>query len=222
MRWACLEKKSLVDPRVQDIDVRSRRHVWRLLWLKLLMLELVQHVVFLDETGFKVWMCRTHGRAPRGQRIKMTGRRRSRQYTLVMAMNVDGVLVEWVFPKGMTDKRWHQFIRDHLLPVLDPMSIVLWDNLSQHYLEEPLRWLHGAGIRVLYQPPYSPECNPIEEAFSKIKTLVRGKGSRCAASLREAIAWAIEQLTRRDIQGWLIHSLEQVATWEIDLSHEIN
>ena len=199
-----------------------RRHVWRLLWYKLLVMELVQHVVFVDETGFKVWMHRTHGRAPKGQRIKTYGRKRSRQYTLVMAMTSERVIAQWVFPKGMCHERWHTFVQDHLVPALHPMQIILLDNLTQHYASGALTCLHKAGVRVLFQPPYSPECNAIEEAFSKVKTLVRGRGSCSAQTLRDAIDWAIHQITRRDIQGWLIHALEHIAKWELEIPHVIN
>ncbi len=159
----------------------------------------------MDESYVRIHMRRTYGRAPRGKRISSRLKHRAKRYTLIGAMGLDGMKAKWLIPDGMTDKRMRKYTQKYLIPALGPGRIIIWDNLSQHYLTDVLGALNDAGIKVYFQSPYSPDFNPIEKAWSKIKILVRGRKPRGAKQLRAAVDWAWGQITLQDIRGYFKH-----------------
>jgi len=91
------------------------------------------------------------------------------------------------------------------VPVLRPGQVVVMDNLSAHKAREVHEAITAAGCRLLYLPPYSPEFNPIELCWSKLKTLLRTAAARTKEALEEALAAVIEQITAADARGWFAH-----------------
>lgn len=128
-------------------------------------------------------------------------------------MGFDGIVGEWVFPKGLTKKRWRTFILEQLLDLLEPERIILWDNLGIHYMEDVRRALVKGGHSVYFTPPYSPEGNPIEYMFSKLKTFVRKQCPRSAKSLRVAIAQGLDSITKNDIASYFFVAWGYVLSW---------
>ncbi|MEO0815483.1 MAG: IS630 family transposase [Myxococcota bacterium] len=170
-------------------------------------------MVWIDETGFRTHMTRTRGWGKRGKRVRFTLRRRNSPYTLVCAMGWDGVLAESVFPGGLDHKRWLTFIKTRLIDALEPGRIILWDNLNIHQNQEVLEMLRNAGHFVWFTPPYSPEGNPIEYMFSKLKTFVRKQCPRSAATLRQAIADGLETITQQDVAAYFFVAWGHVVGW---------
>lgn len=176
-------------------------------------LDYYERAVWVDETGFRTHMTRKRGWSKRGQRLRFTSRRRSSPYTLVCAMGWDGIVAQWVFPKGLDEKRWRIFVLEKLLPALEPERIVLWDNLRIHKNRELIRTLRLAGHWVFFTPPYSPEGNPIEYMFSKLKTFVRKQCPRSAKTLRSAISAGLETITQQDIASYFLVAWGHVLSW---------
>lgn len=162
-------------------------------------------MVFMDESYVRTHMTRSYGRAPRGQRISARLKHRAKRYTLIGAMGLDGMKAKWVIPRGMSDEDMRKYITERLIPALGAGRIVIWDNLKAHRQVEVLDAMEKAGITVYFQSRYSPDFNPIEKAWSKLKTLVRGKQPKGAKELRAAVDWAWKQITFEDIRGYFKH-----------------
>lgn len=191
---------------------QMRRQVHKLL-TNLLFLNHSERMVWLDETGYRTHMTRTDGWAPVGQRLHGLCRHKSSPYTQVCAISRQGVLATQVFPDGMTLKRWKTYVRDVLLPALEPGRLIFLDNLETHYDQEVLQWIEDAGHVVFFTPPYSPEGNPIEYLFSKLKLFVRKQAPRGAAQLRQAIKDGLDTVTLSDIASYFFVSWGHVLSW---------
>ena len=127
-------------------------------------------------------------------------------------MRIGAMLAPRVWPRAMTADDWVKWVIEDLIPALKPGSIVIWDNLNIHYNQYAIDALEEAGHVVLFQSRYSPDLNPIEKAWSKIKILVRAMRPRGAADLRAAIAKAWLAITTSDIDGYFSCAIENA--WE--------
>lgn len=163
--------------------------------------------MFLDESGFQVGMTRLHARSTRGRRAHgRVLRNRGRNLTLLAGLTVDGVLAPMLL-EGGTDREVFLAYLDHVLvPSLKPFQIVIMDNLGAHHAHGVRERIEAAGCEVLFLPPYSPDLNPIEMLFSKLKTLVRGLAHRTHATLTHAIAHVLHSVTPDDCRGWFDHA----------------
>ena len=136
-------------------------------------------LVFLDETGANTKMTRRYGRAPRGQRL--VGRVPHGHWkttTFVAGLRAEGLVAPMVIDGAMNGDLFVAYARQVLVPTLRPGDIVVLDNLSRHKRVATVRAIEGAGCSVVYLPPYSPDLNPIELAFAKIKARLRAAGLR--------------------------------------------
>jgi transposase len=166
-----------------------------------------EKLVFIDETGTRLDMTRTHGRAPEGQRLKeAVPRNRGRVTTLIGALTLKGMLAHMLVEGGTSGDVFVRFVEKHLVPALQPGQVVVWDNLGAHLQKRVRRAVERKGCRVVFLPPYSPEFNPIEEAWAKVKALLRRLAARTRQALHEAIASALAAITPSDIQGWFRHA----------------
>jgi len=172
-----------------------------------------KRMVWVDETGFRTHMTRRRGWSKVGTRVRFTCRRRSAPYTMVCAMGWDGVVCNWVFPKGLDKKRWRSFITQKLLESLEPNRLIFWDNLNIHQDRALIRLLNKSGHLVMFTPPYSPEGNPIEYMFSKLKSFVRRQGPRGAKALRDAITSGLQTITPNDIASYFFVAWGHVLSW---------
>jgi transposase len=162
--------------------------------------------VFVDEFGSNVGMTRTHARSPRGERAhaQVPGNRGFNRTTLA-SLTLEGLTAGLVLDKAVTRCGFEVYVKYILAPTLRPNQIVVMDNLRQHHSEYVREAIEARGASLWFLPAYSPDLNPIEEAFSKIKTLLRSAGARVHEALIAAIATAGAAITPADARGYFNH-----------------
>ena len=165
-----------------------------------------EDLLFLDETGSHLGYTPTHAWAPRGQRAYATApANRGENKTVVAALTLDGVGPRMRFDGAMTTARFEGYVRFVLAPTLRPGQVVIADNLKPHHSPVARAAIEAAGARFLPLPAYSPDFNPIEEAFSKVKQLLRRAEARTDDDLRAATWAAFATITTADAVGWFTH-----------------
>jgi transposase len=160
-------------------------------------------LVFLDETSTPTTLTPTYGRAPRGQRV--VGRvphRRWEAVTLVATLTPDGFGPSFPFPGALDRRIFAAFVERFLVPALRPGQTVVLDNLSVHKSARARQLIEAAGCRVVFLPTYSPDFNPIEQAFSKLKHRLRRANARSTAAILEATSAAFPTITAADARGF--------------------
>jgi transposase len=156
-------------------------------------------LVFVDETGASTKMARMRGRAPRGSRcIAAVPHGHWKTTTFVGALRSTGMTAPMVTDGAMNGDLFVAWVEAFLVPTLKPGDVVVMDNLASHKRSEVGALIANAGARLLYLPPYSPDLNPIENAFAKLKALLRKAAARTVSSLEAAIAHAIDALTTEE------------------------
>jgi transposase len=166
----------------------------------------VRRLVFVDESGMHIAMDRLRARAPRGERAYgKVPRNRGKNLTLLASMSLSG-MGEALCVEGATDTEAFEVYVEHFLaPTLEEGQVVVFDNLGAHKPKRIRELIEARGAEVLFLPSYSPDLNPIEEAFSKIKGILRKAGARTREALLEAIAQALWAITAVDAAGWFAH-----------------
>ena len=164
-----------------------------------------RRLVFLDESGIDTRLTRAHGRAPRGRRAvgKVLWGSWER-LTVVGALALDGVIASMSIAAATGTAVFLAFVEQALVPALQerPDAMVVMDNLAAHKAEAVRAALDRAGLSHRYLPPYSPDLNPIEQAWSKLKARLRASGARSREALEEALGPALATITARDAHGW--------------------
>jgi transposase len=164
-------------------------------------------LVFLDETGSSTAMDRTHGRAPSGVRVDgPVPHGHWKVLTLTAAVRLGGVGACLAFDGATDTACFETYIERCLVPTLRPGDIVVMDNLSCHKTAEVARLIAAAGAEVRYLPAYSPDLNPIERLFGKLKGWLRSAAARTVGGLIEAMGDALRAIRPSDIIGWFGHS----------------
>jgi transposase len=166
-----------------------------------------QQLVFVDESGTNIALTRLYGWAPHDHRA--TGsvpRNHGKNTTLVAALAPDGLHEPWLIEGAMDTDSFAWYITEQLAPTLRPGQIVVLDNLSAHKADRIRQAIEARHCQLLFLPPYSPDFTPIEQAFSKIKAILRGLGARTKEALQEAVRLAIEAITRHDAAAWFAHA----------------
>jgi transposase len=160
-------------------------------------------LIFLDESGAKTNMTRLRGRALRGERVHAsTPHGHWHTTTMLCSIRLDG-LTTCMAIEGATDSEVFQaYVRQVLCPTLRAGDIVIMDNLTPHKNEQTLALITQAGAQVRFLPPYSPDLNPIEKMWSKIKSWLRKAEARSEPALIRAIASALEKVTSQDARNW--------------------
>jgi transposase len=163
--------------------------------------------VFIDESGFHTSMTRLRARAPRGERAYgKVPRNRGKNTTLIAAITLEGVMGASMTIEGATDAEvFEAYVEHFLAPTLEEGQVVVLDGLGAHRTDRVRELIEERGADLLFLPSYSPDLNPIEEAFSKIKNIVRKAQARTREALVEAIALAISAITLEDAMGWFAH-----------------
>jgi transposase len=148
-------------------------------------------------------MTRLRGRCPKSRRLRFAcPHGHWRTTTMLGAVRLDGTTAAMAI-EGPTDTCVFQaYVRKVLLPLLRPGDIVVMDNLAPHKNEQALEWIAQAGVQVLFLPPYSPDLNPIEMMWSKIKALLRKAAARTHEELLSALSSALSKVTASDARGW--------------------
>jgi transposase len=166
-------------------------------------------LVFVDESGFHTSMTRLYARAPvRGQRAYgRVPRNRGKNTTLIASITLEGAMGESMAVEGATDAlAFEAYVEYFLAPTLKEGQVVVLDGLGAHRTEKVRELIEGRGADFLFLPSYSPDLNPIEEAFSKIKSIVRKVGARTREALVEAIERALAAVTPEEATGWFAHA----------------
>lgn len=148
-------------------------------------------------------MTRLYGRAPRGERVvDYVPDGRWKSLTMLSALRYDGTTTTMVYEGGTDVAAMETFIETFLTAVIRPGDIVAMDNLSSHRNADVIEAIKALGVEVWFIPRYSPDFNPIEEMWSKVKTLLRKYAARSTRDLIKAIRTAMEAVTQQDAHGW--------------------
>lgn len=164
-------------------------------------------MVFIDESGFHISMTRLRARAPRGERAYgKVPRNRGKNQTLIASITIEGGIGEALSIKGATDAElFETYVEEFLAPTLKVGQVVVLDGLGAHRTNRVRELIEERGAELLFLPSYSPDLNPIEEAFSKIKNIVRKAGARTREALDEVMGEALSAVTLEDVAGWFSH-----------------
>lgn len=163
-------------------------------------------VVFLDETSTQTTLTRTRGRAPRGDRVVgAVPRNHGANVTCLVAMGPTGMLAPCVFEGAVDSALFVHWVREWLVPMLPRGTTVVMDNLSVHRHADVGPIMAAAGCDLRYLPAYSPDFNPIELAFSKLKAHLRAVEARAFDPLVDAIGAGLTGITTTDIAGYYGH-----------------
>jgi transposase len=162
--------------------------------------------VFLDEFGANTKMQRTHGRAPPGERVVASvPHAHYKTLSTVAALSVKGIVAAASFDGGTTAAKFVDFVGEELVPILRKGRVVVLDNLAAHNDRRVDALIESAGCEVMRLPPYSPDFNPIENAISKVKAMLRKLAKRTVPALFDGIAAALESVTPSDAMGYIAH-----------------
>jgi transposase len=165
-----------------------------------------QRLVFVDEMGTNTSLTVLRGWSRRGQRAYCSvPRNRGANTTLLSSMSVEGMGPSLAVEGATTAAVFETYVEEVLAPSLRPGQLVVMDNLAAHKGERVKELIEDRGCELLYLPPYSPDLNPIEEAFSKIKRILRKAESRTREALVEAMGAAIWAVTAKDARGFFEH-----------------
>ena len=163
-------------------------------------------LIFLDESGAKTNLTRLRGRAPRGQRVHArTPQGHWQTTTMISSIRLDGSTACMALEGATDTESFRAYVQAVLVPRLRPGDLVVMDNLSPHKSDPTLALITQAGAQVLFLPAYSPDLNPIEMMWSKVKNLLRGAEARTQAQLIVAIGQALAKVTPRDALNWFVH-----------------
>jgi len=165
-----------------------------------------ERLVFVDEMGTNTSLHPLYAWSPRGERARCSvARNRGPNTTLLASMTSEGMGPCLAVEGATTRIVFEAYIEKILVPSLRRGQVVVMDNLSAHKGERIGELVRSAGCELLYLPPYSPDCNPIEEAFSKVKGLLRKAEARSREALVEAMGKALDAVTARDARGFFEH-----------------
>jgi transposase len=160
----------------------------------------------VDECGTYTSMTRLYARAPKGERAyAKVPRNRGKNTTLLASMSSEGMGPCLAVEGSTTKAVFEAYVERVLAPSLRPGRVVVMDNLGAHRGERVRELIEARGCSLLYLPPYSPDFSPIEEAFSKLKALLRKAKARTREALVEAIGQALEAVEAKDARGWFGH-----------------
>jgi transposase len=197
------QKKTISAPEKEREEVLKKRLEF---WKKVREIP-AENLVFIDESGVNLGLDRLFARSKKGTRAR--GKRpdcRGSNVSIIGAIALNGVLAQSHLI-GSTDRlTFEAFVSQVLVPQLWPGAYVVMDNYSIHKGQQVQALIEAAGAKVIYLPPYSPEFNPIENYWSKLKSILRKISARTYESLVAAIKFALEQVSFQDIRHWFIHS----------------
>ncbi|WP_431869645.1 IS630 family transposase [Allosphingosinicella sp.] len=196
-------KKSVFASEQLRPDVAAAREAWQAMQPLLAN----KRLIFLDETGVTTHMIRRYGRAPRGQRVRgYAPAGHWKITTFIAGLAPDGIIAPFVVDQPMNRAIFTQYVRQYLAPQLKPGDIVILDNLSSHKGDEAAALIAERGATLLFLPPYSPDLNPIEMAFAKLKHLLRKARERTRDALWDKIGALIDLFPPIECQNYIHHA----------------
>lgn len=167
----------------------------------------IGRLVFIDETGASTKMARLYGRSPRGRRcVASIPHGHWKTTTFVGALRATGMTAPMVLDGAMDGAAFEAYVKEVLGPTLAPGDIVVMDNLPAHKRAETRIAIEAAGARLMYLPPYSPDLNPIEQVFAKLKALLRKIAARSVEALWTAIGQLLAAFAPGECSNYIRHS----------------
>jgi len=165
--------------------------------------EMVGKLRFLDESGSSIAMTRLFGRAAKGERIFDTvPQNYGSNITMLAALSLSGISAPMTVKGAVDAMVFKAYVEQVLCPTLCAGDVVIMDNLGAHKVSGIRELIEATGARVIYLPPYSPDLNPIEKCWSKIKTALRAAKARTREALEEALKAVLATVTKEDATGW--------------------
>lgn len=196
------KKKTLVAAEQEREDVVEARRQWSAGQLSID----PDRVVFIDETWAKTNMTRSYGRSEQGTRlVERVPNSRWQTTTFLGAMRSTGFVAPLCVDGAINGHVFLGWVEQHLVKVLRPGDIVVMDNLSSHKVKGVIEAIEAVGAEVRYLPPYSPDLNPIEIAFSKFKKLLRDGSQRTAEKLEALCGAVLDLFSEQECRNYLRH-----------------
>jgi transposase len=162
-----------------------------------------EKLIFIDETGATTKMARLYGRAPRGERCRAAvpyGHWKTTTFTA--GLRAGGLAAPMILDGPMDGDAFRAYVTQVLVPELERGDVVVMDNLPAHKVSGVRNAIEAAGAKLLYLPPYSPDLNPIEMAFAKLKALLRAAAARTIPDLWDALKNALDAFTPNECQNY--------------------
>ena len=201
--WLAAKKKSLRAAEQDRPDVAKARTEWRENQPKLD----AGKLIFIDETWTKTNMVRLYGWAPVGHRlVDAVPHGHWKTSTFIAGLRQDRLVAPCVFNGAINGEAFLAYVEQVLVPTLTSGDIVVMDNLGSHKVAGVRKAIEAAGARLLYLPPYSPDLNPIEQAFAKLKALLRAKALRTVEALWNALGDIVPCFSPHECANFLRHA----------------
>jgi transposase len=163
-------------------------------------------LVFIDEAGCQLGMDRRYARAPIGERAHSVRHfYHGDQVNMIGAIGLETMRCMMTLEGNVDGEAFEIFARDFLVPTLNIGDVVIWDRLPAHRMASVKNIVEKSGARILFLPPYSPDLNPIEMMWSKLKTIIRGFTPKTIKAFYEALNVALSKITSSDLEGWFGH-----------------
>ena len=163
----------------------------------------MNNLVFIDESGVNTNMVRLYGRAMRGNRsVDNTPLNTPKNTTILSSIRLNGETAYTTYQGGTTKDKFIDYLKNVLAPTLNENDIVIMDNMRTHHAKDVQKIVKELKMNVIFLPPYSPDFNPIEKMWSKIKSILRKLRSRTLTELSESIKQAFSKITVSDCYGW--------------------
>ena len=196
-----------VDAKKKSLRAKERDEAKRAAWREQTRDVDPGRFVWIDETGSHLGMTRRYSRAPRGRRAYGTvPGSRGKNRTLIAALTLAGIGPGLLLDEAIDRETFDGYIIHRLVPTLEPGQIVVADNLSAHDSDRARAAIEACGAQLWFLPAYSPDYNPIEEAFSKVKTSLRSAEPRTLDDHSTAVWAALRTITPQDAAGWVAHA----------------
>lgn len=195
-------------PQKKTFSASEQDPLARLRWLTEVLKHDPKRLVFIDESGFNLALTPLYARAPKGQRAYgQVPKNRGENSSLIAALSLDeGVCAAMTVEGAVDGIAFNIYVQHVLAPTLRAGQIVVLDNLQVHKNPAVRETIEAQGCEVLFLPSYSPDFNPIEQAFSKLKELVHKRKARTKQALDDAIAAALKTVTLQDVIGWFSYA----------------
>ena len=180
-------------------DVQAKRNTW----IENISGANAQHQVYLDESGINTNLTRHYAHAVHGKRaIDATPINTPAVTTVLSSIRLNGNLVYTTYQGGTTAQRFREYMEKQLIPSLEKDDVVIMDNIRSHHAKIVTELLDNASVSYMYLPPYSPDLNPIEKMWSKMKAILRKSKIRFASELPEAVKTALKTISKNDCKRW--------------------
>jgi transposase len=197
------QKKSLHAAEQQRPDVAAARQEWRTSQAELD----PERLIFIDETWATTNMARRYGRCPRGQRlVAAVPHGHWKTSTFVAGLRVNGLTAPLVIDGAMNGETFRAYVEQILGPTLAPGDVVIMDNLAAHKVAGIRQAIEARGAKLLYLPPYSPDLNPIEQLFAKLKALLRKAANRTVQTLWATLGDLIARFLPGECANYIANS----------------